>query len=154
MNKRIKKRLYVLIGIALVFSVGHHIDHIIRGNHVGYPITPDVNPFTYSLGFYPVILVGLFLFYKNKISPLFWSILTGAGILFVGLTHFGPFALEPPHHIIDPYQSKVLGGMAILWLVLFLLLLAYICILCLSIHRKKVIERRKSGFTPPTKQMD
>jgi hypothetical protein len=131
----------VLIGIALIFSVGHHIDHIIRGNHVGFPITTDINPFTYSLGFYPVIFLGLFLFYKNKIGPLFWSILTGVGILFVGLTHFGPFALEPPHDIIAPYHSKIFGGLAILWLVLFLLLLVYICIFCLRIYQKQLKEK-------------
>jgi hypothetical protein len=45
MKKQDKNRLYVLIGIALTFNVGHHIDHIIRGNHVGFPITADVNPF-------------------------------------------------------------------------------------------------------------
>lgn len=66
--------------------------------------------------------------------------LTGVGILFVGLTHFGPFALEPPHAIIVPYHSKMLGGLALLWLVLFLLLLTYICIFCLSIYQKQLKE--------------
>jgi hypothetical protein len=132
-----KKRLYLLIGLSLIFSVGHHVDHIVRGNHIGFPITDDVNAFTYSLGFYPVILIGLFLLNKNILGPLFWSVLSGLGILFVGLTHFGLFALEPPHDIIEPYHSEIHGLFAIAWLILFLLLLLYIFIYCIFLHRKQ-----------------
>lgn len=38
------RRLYALILIALVLALGHHLDHIIRGNHVGWPLTGEVNP--------------------------------------------------------------------------------------------------------------
>jgi hypothetical protein len=131
-----KKTLYVLIGLSLLFSIGHHVDHIIRGNHVGFPINSDVNPFTYSLGFYPVIIIGIILFYKNILGPLFWSVLSGIGFLFVGLTHFGPFAAEPPHDIIEPYESFTHGILAITWLIVFLLLLLSICVYSFILHRR------------------
>ena len=33
--------LYALIFLAMFLSLGHHIDHIIRGNHVGWPLTAE-----------------------------------------------------------------------------------------------------------------
>lgn len=39
--------LFVLVPAML--GAAPHIDHIIRGNHVGWPLTPEVNPVTYSL---------------------------------------------------------------------------------------------------------
>jgi len=53
------KILYGLIFLAIVMSLGHHIDHVIRGNHVGWILTEHVTPFTYSLGLYQYILPGL-----------------------------------------------------------------------------------------------
>lgn len=53
-----RKRLIMLAIFTTVFGIGHHVDHIIRGNHVGWPLTPEVTPFTYSLGFYPFIALG------------------------------------------------------------------------------------------------
>ena len=52
--------LYGLIALATLMSVGHHVDHIIQGNHVGWPITARPTPFSYSRGVYPLILLGLY----------------------------------------------------------------------------------------------
>ncbi len=46
---------------ATLLSLGHHGDHVARGNHTGWPLTDEISAFTYSLGIYPVILVGLWL---------------------------------------------------------------------------------------------
>ena len=35
------RRLYALILIALVLALGHHLDHIIRGNHGGWPFVQE-----------------------------------------------------------------------------------------------------------------
>jgi hypothetical protein len=53
------RRLCTLILIALLLAVGHHLDHIIRGNHVGWPLTAQINACTVSLIIYPLILTGL-----------------------------------------------------------------------------------------------
>jgi len=36
----------------------HHVDHVVRGNHVGWPIAPSVNPFTYRLAICPLVAIG------------------------------------------------------------------------------------------------
>jgi hypothetical protein len=38
--------LYALIYLAMFLSLGHHIDHLIRGNHVGWSLTEHVTPCT------------------------------------------------------------------------------------------------------------
>lgn len=37
----------------------HHLDHVLRVNHSGWPFLAEVTPFTYSLAVYPVIIVLL-----------------------------------------------------------------------------------------------
>jgi hypothetical protein len=54
------RTLFKLALLATVFGIGHHIDHVIRGNHVGWPLIEEPTPFTYSLGFYPFIASGLY----------------------------------------------------------------------------------------------
>jgi hypothetical protein len=121
------KRLWLLVVITTVFSVGHHLDHIIRGNHVGWPVSGVVTPFTWSLGFYPVILLGILLSRRGTAGPGYWAVLTAAGFLFVGLAHFGPVAVEPPADILAPYRSAAAGWLAIGWLIAFLALLLASC---------------------------
>lgn len=120
-------RDYKLLGLVLsatLFSIGHHIDHIIRGNHVGWPLIPQATPFTYSLVVYPFIALGLYLYLTNRVGPGYWAILTASGFAFVGVLHFGPFAVEPPADIIGPYNSRVAGWGALWWLIVFLIILA------------------------------
>lgn len=115
--------LYGLIALAGLLSVGHHLDHAIRGNHLGWPLTAEVTPFTYSLGVYPLILLGLFLYRSRRVGPGYWALLSGAGVLFVGATHFGPAALEPPADIIALYEPRLIGWFAFAWLVVFVAVL-------------------------------
>jgi hypothetical protein len=118
-----RKRLITLVLLTTLFSVGHHVDHAIRGNHVGWPLIPEITPFTYSLGFYPAIALGLYLYLHGRTAPGFWAILAGCGFFFVGLLHFGPLALEPPADILGPYRSTAAGYAALGWLIAFLILL-------------------------------
>ena len=99
--------LYALIYLAMFMSLGHHIDHIIRGNHVGWPLTAEVNAFTYSLGVYPLILLGLYLYRSKRVGEGYWAILSGTGAVFVAAIHFGPAAVEPPADIINLYEPRI-----------------------------------------------
>jgi hypothetical protein len=62
----------ILIGLA------HHTDHVLRVDHSGWPFHPEVNPFTFSLLAYPILLFAL-------LGParLFWArwfvLLVGTG---------------------------------------------------------------------------
>jgi hypothetical protein len=42
--------------LALGLAVIHHIDHVLRVDHSGWPFTDKVTPFTFSLLAYPMIL--------------------------------------------------------------------------------------------------
>lgn len=118
------RTLYLLITAALVLTLGHHLDHAIRGNHVGWPLNDDVNAFTYSLGVYPAIVTGLLLQGAGRVGPGFWAFLSGGGTLFLSYLHFGPQAVEPPSHIIDLYDEPILGWLAFAWLVGMIAVLA------------------------------
>jgi hypothetical protein len=120
--------LYALIFLAMIMSLGQHIEHIIRGNHVGWPLTAEVNAFTYSLGIYPLILLGLYLYASGRVGTGFWAFLSGTGAVFVAWIHFGPAAVEPPSDIIDLYEPRIVGWMAFLWLVVFVVVLVGTCI--------------------------
>ena len=113
------RTVYALVALAALMSIGHHVDHVVRGNHVGWPLSTHVTPFTYSLGVYPLILVGLLLYRSRRVGPGYWALLSGVGALFVAAIHFGPTAVEPPADIIDRYDSRVVGQFAFAWLVLF-----------------------------------
>ncbi|MEX5259722.1 hypothetical protein [Kocuria sp. CPCC 205263] len=112
----VNRRLYALILLALVLAVGHHLDHIIRGNHVGWPLTAEVNAFTFSLITYPLILTRLALSRAGVIGPGTWVFLSGGGAIFLTVIHFGPWALEPPDDIIDLYDPPLIGWLAFGWL--------------------------------------
>jgi hypothetical protein len=85
---RTNRMLYALIFLAMFMSFGHYIDHVIRGNHVGWHLTEHVTLFTYSLGAYPLIFLGLYLYASGRVGPGFWAILSGSGALFVAAIHF------------------------------------------------------------------
>lgn len=108
---------------ATVLSLGHHLDHVIRGNHTGWPLTDQVTPFTYSLGVYPLILLGLCLSTTSKAGRRYWMLLSGAGALFLAATHLGPSAVEPPGDIINQYPNPLVGRLAFAWLLCLLLIL-------------------------------
>lgn len=116
--------LHGMIYLAAFMSLGHHVDHVIRGNHVGWPLTEHPTPFTYSLAVYPLIIVGLFLYRSGRVGPGFWAFLSGSGALFVSAIHFGPFAVEPPADVIGPYESPTVGWFAFAWLLVFVAVLA------------------------------
>jgi len=115
----VDRRLYGLIGLGTIFGIGHHLDHVIRGNHVGWPLIPEITPFTYSLGFYPLILIGVYLTLRGRVGAGYWFLVLVAGFLMVTLVHFGPWASEPPQDIIQPYSNVYVGYFAVVWLLGF-----------------------------------
>ncbi len=113
-----------LIYLAAIFSLGHHVDHAVRGNHIGWPLSDSVTPFTYSLAVYPLIILGLYLSLTQKVGAGYWMLLSGSGVLFLSAVHFGPMALEPPGDIANQYDTPLLGWGALAWLLTFIAVLA------------------------------
>lgn len=79
-----------LLLTALVLTIFHHADHVLRVDHSGWPFREIVTPFTFSLLAYPMILFALF-------GPrgLYWLrwLLLAAG---TGFTLYAHSALESP----------------------------------------------------------
>ena len=59
-NNSLTRLFYLFVLAPTLLGAAHHIDHSIRGNHVGWPLTPEVNAFTYSLGIYPLLAGSLY----------------------------------------------------------------------------------------------
>jgi hypothetical protein len=107
------RRWLLALGIAGIFlGLLHHTDHVIRGNHVGWPLTPEVNPFTFSLLLYPLALVGLYMTGRGRLSAGYWLFTAVLGFGLLASTHLGPFALEPLHDITTPYHHPLVYAQA------------------------------------------
>ena len=103
----LSKRSAIIIGAVILIGLIHHTDHVLRVDHSGWPFRADVNPFTYSLLAYPILLFAL-------LGParLFWLrwlvLLVGAGF-----TLWAHFMIETPgmqyamwahNHSLEPQQ--------------------------------------------------
>lgn len=115
--------LFGLVCLVFLFGLGHHVDHVIRGNHVGWPLIPDVNAFTFSLLAYPFVGLGLYLGWRDRAGVRYWALLFFVLAAMVITQHFGPTANEPPADVIGPYESQFLGWVAFGWLIVFTLVI-------------------------------
>jgi len=129
-----------LILIAIGLGALHHIDHILRYDHSGWPFRSEVTPFTFSLLVYPLSLTALF--WRSR--PWLRVMCVGLVLVFVQFAHtfietpkqqFGtwahnasdePFALH--HSNLLNIQSPLLGYAAVV-----LSILLSIALLCASI---------------------
>ncbi|WP_179256041.1 hypothetical protein [Enemella evansiae] len=141
--------IYLLTAIAVVFSLGHHVDHVIRGNHVGWPLTDQVTVFTISLGIYPILLAAVLLYRAGRIGAGVWALLSGNGALFVAGVHFGPLAVESPRDILDPYPT-LLGWFWFGWLIVFVGVLVVTCVVETRLWLRQRAGRARSVSTGAT----
>ncbi|MFT4923022.1 MAG: hypothetical protein ACI8XM_002243 [Haloarculaceae archaeon] len=136
-EQSLPRLFYVVVLIPMLLGASHHVDHIIRGNHVGWPISPEVNPFTYSLGVYPLFAVGLYLTVRGRAGARFWTAFFVFSAAMLSYFHISPWAIEPPHHVIGPYASPLAGYVA------FLVLLALIASVTIGAGWAALVWRRK-----------
>lgn len=113
-------RAYLLFGLATLFGLAHHVDHVVRGNHVGWPITPEVNPFTYSLAIYPLVVTGFVLSLTGRAGARYWSVVMTLGGGMLVFFHLSPWAVEPPGDVILPYADPLWGYVAFAVLLLLI----------------------------------
>ncbi len=93
---RAEKLLLLAASVALL----HHVDHVLRVDHSGWPFTPEVTPFTFSLVIYPVFL-SVFL---TRSRP--WYRVAGTALLF-SFSVFAHAFLETP---MDQYHTWAYGS--------------------------------------------
>jgi hypothetical protein len=138
-DTRLPPVFYVVVMLPTLLGAAHHIDHIIRGNHVGWPVTAHVNEFTYSLATYPLLALGLALTVTGRVGARYWTgfLAFSAGML--AYFRVSPWAVEPPGDVILPYASPVAGYAA------FAILLALIASVCLGSAYAGVLWWRESA---------
>ncbi|MEF8814416.1 MAG: hypothetical protein V5A55_11440 [Halovenus sp.] len=111
-NTSLTRAFYVFVLVPTLLGAAHHIDHIIRGNHVGWPITPHVNPFTYSLAIYPLLAISLYLTLTKRVKARYWAGFFAFSAGMLAYFHISPWAVEPPQDVMVPYSNPVLGYLA------------------------------------------
>jgi Zn-dependent membrane protease YugP len=104
-----------------VFGILHHVDHVVRGNHSGWPFQEEVTPFTFSLLIYALLLPGLYLTWRGRLMAGYW--LFAAAVLFALVTsvHFVGAEREAPiRDIYAVYDNPAVGLLAVadLWVLM------------------------------------
>ncbi|HWP45563.1 MAG TPA: hypothetical protein VNM22_00245 [Candidatus Limnocylindrales bacterium] len=89
-NRQSTQRLLWLAVLITVLGVFHHLDHIVRGNHIGWPITSRVTSFTLSLLIYAWLLPGLYFTTRGKVGSGYWVGTAIPLLLLVVFVHFNP----------------------------------------------------------------
>jgi len=103
------RAFYLFVLVPAVLGAAHHVDHVVRGNHVGWPITPEVNAFTYSLAIYPLLAVSLYLSLTRRVAAGYWAGFFAFSAGMLAYFHVSPWAIEPPQDVIVPYANPLLG---------------------------------------------
>jgi hypothetical protein len=117
------KKLIALIIVGTILSLGHNVDHIVRGD-LALPLTLESVPFiVVTLVTYTIIACGLYLYSKGKVGARFWAIFAGAGLAFGWLGHFSPFTDQPARYVFNAYESVIAGWLALSCLLALMLTL-------------------------------
>ena len=107
-----RRWLLVFASAAVVFGLLHHTDHVIRGNHSGWPFQAEVTPFTYSLLIYALILPGVYLTARRRSVPGYHLFVAIVGLALLGFVHFVPVGdYEAPIRDIYMVYGGPLAGM-------------------------------------------
>lgn len=117
------RKLIILIFLIIILNLGHTVDHMARGDFRA-PLSAEwVASFAVTLVINSILGFGLYFYLKNRVSPLYWAIIAGAGVAFAWLAHFSPFTDQPPQYIYRAYELPAAGWLAVAWLVALVLVL-------------------------------
>src|SRR3712207_40864 len=113
---RAKLRIWLVVAAASVtiFGFFHHVDHVVRGNHSGWPFEEAVTPFTFSLLIYALLLPGLYLTWRGRLMAGYWLFTAAVLLALVTSVHFlGEDREAPIRDIYAVYDSPVVGFLAV-----------------------------------------
>ncbi len=110
-----RRWLLVFASGAVVFSLMHHADHVIRGNHSGWPFQAEVTPFTFSLLIYALILPGIYMTARGRSVPGYHLFVAIVGLALLGFVHFVPTEdfEAPVQDIFMVYETPLAGTIAL-----------------------------------------
>ena len=110
----LRRRLLIAGGGVTLFGILHHVDHVVRGNHSGWPFQDTVTPFTFSLLIYALLLPGLYLTWRNRLIAGYWLFTAVVLFMVVTLAHFvGAEREAPVRDIYGFYYNPVWGFLAL-----------------------------------------
>jgi hypothetical protein len=112
---RLRRWLLIAASCTTVFAIMHHTDHVVRGNHSGWPFEEAVTPFTFSLLIYALLLPGLYLTVKGRLMAGYWLFTAVVGLALVVSVHFVPTGdyEAPIEDIYAVYGSPLAGLLAL-----------------------------------------
>ncbi len=112
---RLRRWLLVAAAGVTIFGIFHHVDHVVRGNHSGWPFEGEVTPFTFSLLIYALLLPGLYLTAKGRLMAGYWLFTAVVGLALVVWVHFVPTGdyEAPIEDIYAVYGSPLAGLLAL-----------------------------------------
>lgn len=110
------RRALLVLGIGVtIFGVLHHVDHVVRGNHSGWPFREEVTPFTFSLLVYALLLPGIYMNLRGRVAAGWWLFTAAVALALVAFVHFlsGEEREAPIRDIFAVYGSPVWGLLAL-----------------------------------------
>jgi len=110
-----RRWLLIFASAAVIFGLMHHTDHVIRGNHSGWPFQAEVTPFTFSLLIYALILPGIYLTARRHSIPGYHRFVALVGLALPGFVHFVPTGdyEAPIQDIYMVYEGPLAGMLAL-----------------------------------------
>ncbi len=140
---RLRRVLLALGVIVTVFGVLHHVDHVVRGNHSGWPFREAATPFTFSLLVYALLLPGIYMNLRGRVAAGWWVFTAAVALALVVFVHFlGEDREAPIRDIYAVYGSPAAGLAALVVLAGLLAGLAALLISALG-----ALRRRTEGWT-------
>ena len=115
MRERFRRGLLVMGAATTIFGVLHHVDHVVRGNHSGWPFRSEITPFTFSLLVYALLLPGLYMNLRGRLAAGWWLFTAVVALALVTFVHFlgGEEREAPIRDIYMVYDSPVAGLLAL-----------------------------------------
>ena len=113
-RERWRRSLLVLGSVVTVFGVLHHVDHVVRGNHSGWPFKEEVTPFTFSLLVYALLLPGIYMNLRGRVAAGWWLFTAVVALALITFVHFvGADREAPIRDIYGAYGNPVWGMLAL-----------------------------------------
>jgi small-conductance mechanosensitive channel len=114
------------------------VDHVVRGNHSGWPFREAVTPFTFSLLVYALLLPGIYMNLRGRVAAGWWVFTASVALALVVLVHFlGEDREAPIRDIYAVYGSPVAGLAALVVLAGLLAGLSALLISALGALRRR-----------------
>jgi hypothetical protein len=114
-RSKLRTWLLIVASCTMIFGILHHVDHVVRGNHSGWPFQEEVTPFTFSLLIYALLVPGLYLTAKGHLMARYWLFTALLGLTLLVWIHFVPtrYHEAPIRDIYGVYDSPVVGFLAV-----------------------------------------